>query len=85
MTGSAHTVLAAYWAQEYNRIELLGKQCSKRSGMVWCKLHEPGRVRLQGLSKVVSTVYYFMIMSLTNFILIFLFLANQVVRGEIII
>ncbi|XP_037026332.1 phenazine biosynthesis-like domain-containing protein 1 [Bradysia coprophila] len=53
VTGSAHTVLAAYWSDEYKRNELLGKQCSKRSGLVWCKLHEPGRVRLEGLSKLV--------------------------------
>ncbi|KAJ6639762.1 Phenazine biosynthesis-like domain-containing protein [Pseudolycoriella hygida] len=53
VTGSAHTVLAAYWSDEYKRNEILGKQCSKRSGLVWCKLQEPGRVRLEGLSNFV--------------------------------
>jgi len=53
VTGSAHTVLAAYWGSEYKGSELLGKQCSKRSGLVWCKLQEPGRVRLEGFSKFV--------------------------------
>jgi len=53
VTGSAHTVLAPYWAEVYGRRELLGKQCSKRSGLVWCKLNKPGRVSLEGLSEVV--------------------------------
>jgi PhzF family phenazine biosynthesis protein len=40
VTGSAHCVLAPYWAEKLGRTEMVGYQASKRGGVV--------RVRLEG-------------------------------------
>ena len=38
VTGSAHCLLAPYWAQELQKTRLIGKQLSTRSGEVHCQL-----------------------------------------------
>jgi PhzF family phenazine biosynthesis protein len=40
VTGSAHTTLAPYWGKRLQKKELVGKQCSRRSGLLHCKLLE---------------------------------------------
>jgi PhzF family phenazine biosynthesis protein len=47
VTGSAHTVLAPYWADRLGRTELTGFQVSSRSGFVGVELHGD-RVTLTG-------------------------------------
>ncbi|HEY6291173.1 MAG TPA: PhzF family phenazine biosynthesis protein [Terriglobia bacterium] len=47
VTGSAHCVLAPFWAQRLGRSELTGYQASARGGVVRVRL-EGGRVRLSG-------------------------------------
>ena len=47
VTGSAHTVLAPYWADRVGRTELTGFQVSSRSGFVGVELHGD-RVTLTG-------------------------------------
>ncbi|GAA5142598.1 PhzF family phenazine biosynthesis protein [Thalassotalea piscium] len=47
VTGSAHCLLAPYWAKQLNKTTLIGKQCSSRSGEVHCQLLED-RVVLTG-------------------------------------
>ena len=38
VTGSAHTVLAPFWAQRLGRDSLHARQISKRGGELWCEL-----------------------------------------------
>ena len=47
VTGSAHTVLAPFWAKRLKKDTLLGRQVSKRSGDVHCRISED-RVLLSG-------------------------------------
>ena len=47
VTGSAHCVLAPYWAERLERVELNCRQISKRGGDVFCGLHGD-RVELSG-------------------------------------
>jgi len=37
VTGSAHTMLIPYWAEQLNKKELIAKQLSKRGGILHCK------------------------------------------------
>jgi len=39
VTGSAHTVLAPYWAERLGRTSLTGLQVSRRSGLVGVELN----------------------------------------------
>ncbi|MBB3039034.1 PhzF family phenazine biosynthesis protein [Hoyosella altamirensis] len=48
VTGSAHTVLAPFWAERLERSELLARQCSVRGGDVYLRLQTPGRVMIGG-------------------------------------
>jgi len=54
VTGSAHTVLAPYWAQQLNRSILKARQCSPRGGDLDLVLEE-SCVRVAGSSVVVLT------------------------------
>ncbi|GGC72089.1 PhzF family phenazine biosynthesis protein [Hoyosella rhizosphaerae] len=48
VTGSAHTVLAPFWAERLNRSHLRGFQSSRRGGTVHIRIEKPGRVLLGG-------------------------------------
>jgi len=49
VTGSAHTILIPYWAEQLGKIELTAKQVSARGGILYCKnLGE--RVEIGGLA-----------------------------------
>lgn len=52
VTGSAHCMLAPYWAKRLNKTEFTAFQASQRGGEVLCRL-EGDRVKLQG-----SCVFY---------------------------
>ncbi|MBN2830606.1 MAG: PhzF family phenazine biosynthesis isomerase [Candidatus Cloacimonetes bacterium] len=52
VTGSAHCVLAPYWSKKLNKKELQGKQLSKRSGSVLCRM-ENDRVFISGEAVIV--------------------------------
>jgi PhzF family phenazine biosynthesis protein len=47
VTGSAHTTLAPYWAQEFGKQALVGRQLSSRGGIVYTELIQD-RVLLKG-------------------------------------
>ncbi len=47
VTGSAHCVLAPYWAGVLGKSELLARQVSKRGGVLWC-CADGDRVRIRG-------------------------------------
>ncbi|XP_069943471.1 phenazine biosynthesis-like domain-containing protein isoform X2 [Cherax quadricarinatus] len=49
VTGSAHTVLAPYWAGQLGRKELNFWQCSERGGEVKVKILDNERVHVQGI------------------------------------
>ena len=49
VTGSAHTLLVAYWAKELNKKSLTSYQCSERGGLLNCRLIEE-RVLIGGSS-----------------------------------
>ncbi|KAJ6645324.1 F-box-like/WD repeat-containing protein ebi [Pseudolycoriella hygida] len=52
--GSAHCALSSYWSKELKLTKLLGKQCSERTGYLYCSINEPspGRVSLEGIARV---------------------------------
>lgn len=47
VTGSAHTMLIPYWAEQLDKNELVAKQVSKRGGVLYCK-HLGKRVEIGG-------------------------------------
>ncbi len=47
VTGSAHCVLAPYWADKLGKADLLARQISPRGGLIWCQHRHP-RVNLLG-------------------------------------
>ena len=47
VTGSAHTTLVPYWAEQLGKNELTARQLSKRGGYLRCKLHDD-RVDIAG-------------------------------------
>ncbi len=53
VTGSAHTVLTPYWAEQLNKRELAAYQASSRGGELVVRLREAGRVELVGQAVVV--------------------------------
>ena len=53
VTGSAHTVLAAYWHGVSGKGEFLARQCSRRGGDVRVKVLGNGRVSLSGEATLV--------------------------------
>ena len=48
VTGSSHTVLAAYWHSELGKSKFLARQCSKRGGDITVELLADKRVALSG-------------------------------------
>jgi len=46
VTGSAHTILAPYWAKKLGKKEMKGYQMSKRGGEITVKISENNRVEL---------------------------------------
>ena len=48
VTGSAHSTLIPFWAQELGRAELRARQISPRGGDLWCRLRDGGRVDIGG-------------------------------------
>ncbi|XP_035670576.1 phenazine biosynthesis-like domain-containing protein isoform X8 [Branchiostoma floridae] len=55
VTGSAHTVLASYWAKELGKTEFYARQCSQRGGVLRVRLRGDGRVDVKGQAVVVTT------------------------------
>ncbi|KAI8521191.1 hypothetical protein Bbelb_009450 [Branchiostoma belcheri] len=55
VTGSAHTVLASYWAEELGKTEFYARQCSERVGVLRVRLRGDGRVDIKGQAVVVTT------------------------------
>jgi predicted PhzF superfamily epimerase YddE/YHI9 len=54
VTGSAHSVLAAYWSGPLGKSSMQARQCSPRGGDVWVDMGPtPGRVTVSGQSVVV--------------------------------
>ncbi|XP_078703340.1 phenazine biosynthesis-like domain-containing protein isoform X3 [Branchiostoma floridae x Branchiostoma belcheri] len=51
--GSAHTVLASYWATELGKTDFYVRQCSPRGGDLKVRLREDGRVEVAGKTTVV--------------------------------
>lgn len=50
VTGSAHSILAPYWADKLGKTELVGRQISSRPGQIDCIL-EGDRVRMRGQAR----------------------------------
>ncbi|KAK2896667.1 hypothetical protein Q8A67_011155 [Cirrhinus molitorella] len=48
VTGSAHTVLAAYWSEKLSKKKLLAYQCSRRGGELGLEIRDDGRVNISG-------------------------------------
>ncbi len=58
VTGSAHTVLAPYWAAQLGKQRLAARQCSKRGGELWVMVDEArGRVEVAGQAVIVLEGY----------------------------
>jgi PhzF family phenazine biosynthesis protein len=53
VTGSAHTVLAPYWAQILKKNSFLAYQASKRGGKLKVKIKDESRVEITGEGKIV--------------------------------
>ncbi|XP_017571293.1 phenazine biosynthesis-like domain-containing protein 1 isoform X1 [Pygocentrus nattereri] len=52
VTGSAHTVLAAYWTGRLGKKKMLAYQCSRRGGELELELRDDGRVDIAGRAVV---------------------------------
>lgn len=50
VTGSAHSILAPYWAEKLGKTQLVGQQISSRPGQIECVL-EGDRVRMRGQAR----------------------------------
>jgi len=50
VTGSAHAILAPYWAEKLGKTELVGRQISSRPGQIECVL-DGDRVRMRGQAR----------------------------------
>lgn len=53
VTGSAHTVLAAYWNRELKKVKMFACQCSKRGGELKIEVCTHNRVLLSGQACIV--------------------------------
>ncbi|XP_066303570.1 phenazine biosynthesis-like domain-containing protein [Branchiostoma lanceolatum] len=54
VTGSAHTILASYWAKKLGKTEFYACQCSQRGGVLRVRLRGDGRVDVRGKAVVVT-------------------------------
>jgi PhzF family phenazine biosynthesis protein len=59
VTGSAHTILAPYWAKKLSKKEMKGYQKSERGGEITVKVLEKNRVELIGKSTLVLKGEFF--------------------------
>ncbi|MCK5304802.1 MAG: PhzF family phenazine biosynthesis protein [Candidatus Heimdallarchaeota archaeon] len=59
VTGSAHTILAPYWAKILGKKEMKGYQMSKRGGEITVKISENNRVELIGKSILILKGEFF--------------------------
>ncbi len=59
VTGSAHTILAPYWAKKLGKKEMKGYQMSERGGEITVKILENNRVELIGKSILVLKGEFF--------------------------
>ena len=59
VTGSAHTILAPYWAKKLSKMEMKGYQMSERGGEIIVKVLEKNRVELIGKSTLVLRGEFF--------------------------
>ncbi|XP_041839192.1 phenazine biosynthesis-like domain-containing protein 1 [Melanotaenia boesemani] len=48
VTGSAHTVLGAYWSQKLGKKKMLAYQCSSRGGKLEIEVRDDGRINIAG-------------------------------------
>lgn len=53
VTGSAHTVLAAYWGRELKKDKMFAHQCSKRGGELKIEISGNDRVHISGQASIV--------------------------------
>ncbi|CAM1302346.1 PBLD (predicted) [Pycnogonum litorale] len=53
VTGSAHTVLAGYWATTLGKSNMYARQCSKRGGEIRLQVKDDGRVYISGEAVIV--------------------------------
>ncbi|XP_066535531.1 phenazine biosynthesis-like domain-containing protein [Hoplias malabaricus] len=53
VTGSAHTVLAAYWSEKLGKKKMLAYQCSRRGGELELELRDDARVDISGRAVVI--------------------------------
>ncbi|XP_072533139.1 phenazine biosynthesis-like domain-containing protein 1 [Salminus brasiliensis] len=53
VTGSAHTILAAYWSEKLGKKKMLAYQCSRRGGELELQLRDDGRVDIAGRAVVI--------------------------------
>lgn len=54
VTGSAHCILAPYWAERLGRNELSARQCSARGGELRCRV-EGARVKIAGQAVLIAS------------------------------
>jgi PhzF family phenazine biosynthesis protein len=59
VTGSAHTILAPYWAKKLGKKEMKGYQMSERGGEITVKISENNRVELIGKSILILKGEFF--------------------------
>ena len=52
--GSAHCMIADYWAKELGKDEILAYQASKRGGYLHCRFDGDGRIRISGEAVLVA-------------------------------
>ena len=51
VTGSAHTTLVPYWSKQLGKKELIAKQLSKRTGILYCE-NEGAKIKIAGHAKL---------------------------------
>ena len=52
--GSAHCQIAAFWAGELGKSEIMAYQASRRGGFLYCRLTENGRIAISGAAALVA-------------------------------
>jgi predicted PhzF superfamily epimerase YddE/YHI9 len=52
--GSAHSMIAPYWAGKLGKCDIVAQQASKRGGTLWCEVLNGGRVRIEGNAALYS-------------------------------
>ena len=52
--GSAHCQIAAFWAGELGKSEIMAYQASRRGGFLRCRLMENGRITISGAAALVA-------------------------------